>query len=95
MIEVEYPTLNVYMERVHRISAKYLGDENQWWNLDIKNILEENDRDEFSFIRMALWDKLMEKEFFTDYSPPGQPSLFGNCAIEEPGDNPGSSILGW
>lgn len=95
MIQVDYPALDVYMARIHTMSEMYLGDETAWLSLKAEAISDEEDRDEFSFIRMALWDKLMEKEFFLDYSPPGQPSLFTQCVSKEPGDNPGSSILWW
>ncbi len=98
MIEIVNPSLDEYMTRVRSFGSQYLGDADLWFKLTPSDINEEDDRDEFSFIRMALWDKLIEQEFFTYSSPPGQVNLFSQCGTPEPGANPGSSILdgdGW
>jgi hypothetical protein len=94
MIEIVNPTLDDYMARVRHLASYYLGDADQWYNLPSANIDNEDHRDEFSFIRMALWDKLMEREFFPFSSPPGEVTLFNQCGTQEPGATiPGSSIL--
>jgi hypothetical protein len=93
MIEVVNPTIDDYLVRVHSISAKYLNDPGEWLQLTPSVISDSDDRDEFSFIKMALWDQLMEKEFFSPTSPPGQASLFSVCTSSEPGVIPGSTIL--
>jgi hypothetical protein len=93
MIEVVNPSLNEYMARVRSLASRYLGNEDMWFTLNSSAISDEDDRDEFSFIRMALWDKLMEREFFTLSSPPGQIGLFSHCETVEPGATiPGSLI---
>ena len=89
MIEVVTPTLDEYMVRVRLFGTRYLGDANEWYKLRTSDIDAEDDRDEFSFIRMALWDKLMNKEFFNS-GPPGQAeqvNLFGQCDTQEPGES--------
>lgn len=94
MIEVVNPPLTEYMERVRSLASRYLGDENKWYELRASELEDEDDRDEFSFIRMAVWDKLVESEFFPFSSPPGQVGLFSQCGSTEPGTIPGSVILG-
>jgi len=87
MIEVVNPTLDEYMTRVRSMGERYLGDANEWFSLSKDIISDEDDRDEFSFIRMALWDKLIVA--FFDSSPPGQPyrvNLFNQCDTQEPGE---------
>ncbi len=94
MIEVVSPPLSLYMDQVRAFAYRYLGDADLWYELKADVISKEDDRDEFSFIRMALWDKLMEREFFLLTEPPGQVDLFGQCDITEPGTSPGSSVFG-
>jgi hypothetical protein len=51
------------LARVRQLSEKYLHDPDSWFQLTITDIPESelDDRDEFSFIKMALWDKLIER----------------------------------
>jgi hypothetical protein len=93
MIEIVNPSLTDYMNRVRFFASRYIGDANKWYELRDAQLSDE-DRDEFSFIRMAVWDKLMEREFFAFSSPPGQVGLFSQCGETEPGTIPGSFILG-
>ena len=93
-VEVVNPTSDEYMTRVRVLATKYIGDADKWFKLTPSDVTEEDDRDEFSFIRMALWDVLMEREFFPTVSPPGQGHLFNQCVTPEPGSFPGSSLLG-
>ena len=81
------------MERVRSFASRFLGDANKWYELRVSQLENEDDRDEFSFIRMAVWDKLIEREFFLVSSPPGQVGLFSQCDATEPGTIPGSFIL--
>jgi hypothetical protein len=60
MIEIVNPTLTDYMNKVQLLAELYLGDADDWFKLRESDITDEDQRDEFSFIRMALWDKLME-----------------------------------
>jgi len=94
MIEIVTPPLTEYMARVRFFASEYLGDSDKWFTLREADLVDEDHRDEFSFIRMALWDKLMEREFFAFSSPPGQVNLFSQCGSTEPGTIPGSFILG-
>lgn len=94
MVEIVRPTLDEYMERVRRLSGVYLGNQDLWYELSVDKILDEDDRDEFCFIRMAMWDKLVEKEFFLSQGPLMQANLFGECDQVEPGMFPGSTFLG-
>jgi hypothetical protein len=94
MVKVVNPTLNEYMERVRFFATRYLGDANKWYELNVSQLDNMDDRDEFTFIRMALWDKLMDMEFFAFSSPPGQVPLFSQCGASEPGTIPGSFIFG-
>ena len=95
MVEIVSPTLEEYLARVRQLSAKYLNDPDSWFQLTIADIPESDDqsddRDEFSFIRMALWDKLLEYEFFPK-NPRTQLNLFKECDAVEPGLNPGSTF---
>jgi hypothetical protein len=59
------------MEIVRGIADRSVGDANNWYKLRPVDIVDDDDRDEFSFIRMAVWDKLIEREFFPFSSPPG------------------------
>ncbi|WP_041596851.1 hypothetical protein [Granulicella tundricola] len=93
-IEVVSPPLSAYMAKVRTLAENYLGDADKWFDLRDDKITDADDRDDFSFIRMAVWDKLMESEFFAFSSPPGQVGLFGQGCIAEPGTLPGSFILG-
>jgi hypothetical protein len=61
MVEIVSPTLDEYLARVRQLSEKYLHDPDSWFQLTIADIPESDDRDEFSFIKMALWDKLIER----------------------------------
>jgi hypothetical protein len=63
MVEIVSPTLDEYLARVRQLSEKYLHDPDSWFQLTITDIPESelDDRDEFSFIKMALWDKLIER----------------------------------
>lgn len=96
IVEIVSPTLEEYLARVRQLSGKYLNDPDSWPQLTIEGIPEESDdRDEFSFIRMALWDKLwdkfLENEFPKDISRT-QLNLFKECDVVEPGFNPGSTF---
>ena len=90
-IQIISPTLDYYLERVRALSYVNLGDADSWVKLDEKNIPGEDDRNEFIFIKMALWDKLIEKDYFYDSYESSPPE---RCEILEPGVNPGSSIFG-
>lgn len=95
IVEIVSPTLDEYMARVRHLSEVYLRDpEKSWYQLTVSDIPESDDRDEFSFIRMALWDKLLEREFFPKNESQAQLNLFGKCDAAEPGDIPGSTFWG-
>jgi hypothetical protein len=94
MVEIVSPTLDEYMARVRHLSEVYRRDPGSWYQLTVDDIPESDDRDEFSFIRMALWDKLLEKEFFPENESRTQLNLFSECDAVEPGDNPGSTFWG-
>jgi len=93
MIEIISPPLSHYHDTVRLFAARYIGDADEWYKLNEQVITDGDDRDYFTFIRMALWDKLMEEEFRSWMSPPEQVDLFGECDTTEPGGNPGSFIL--
>jgi len=90
MVEIVSPTLEEYLVRVRQLSGIYRGDPDSWFQLTIDDIPETDDRDEFSFIRMALWDKLLENEFFPKDKSRSQLNLFNDCDETEPGAIPGS-----
>ncbi len=92
MVEIVSPTLEEYLARVRQLSAKYRNDPDSWFQLTIADIPELDDRDEFSFIRMALWDRLLENEFFPKDVSRAQLNLFKECDPVEPGLNPGSTF---
>jgi hypothetical protein len=94
MVEIINPSLDEYMARVRHLSEVYRGDPGSWYQLTVNDIPESDDRDEFSFIRMALWDKLLEKEFFPTNESRVQLNLFNVCYADEPGEFPGSSFWG-
>jgi len=93
MVEIVSPPLEEYLDRVRQLSEKYLHDPDSWFQLTITDIPESelDDRDEFSFIKMALWDKLVERLFPKDMSR-NQLNLFKECDAVEPGFNPGSTF---
>jgi hypothetical protein len=92
MVEIVNPTLDEYMARVRHLSEVYGKGSELWYELTADDIPESDDRDEFSFIKMALWDKLLEKEFFPPNESRTQLNLFNECNAEEPGEIPGSSF---
>ena len=92
MVEIVSPTLEEYLVRVRQLSKKYRDDPDSWFQLTIEEIHDLDDRDEFSFIRMALWDKLLENEFFPKDKSRIQLNLFNECETVEPGLNPGSTF---
>jgi hypothetical protein len=92
MVEIVSPPMEEYLVRIRQLSAKYRNDPDSWFELKIDDILDLDDRDEFSFIRMALWDKLLEKEFFPKDISRTQLNLFKECDAAEPGLNPGSTF---
>lgn len=94
MVEVVNPTLDEYMAQVRKLSEVYRGDPGSWYELTINDIPESDDRDEFSFIRMALWDRLLEMEFFPRNESRTQLNLFNDCDAIEPGALPGSIFWG-
>jgi len=94
MIEVVTPSLTEYMAKVRFFASQYLDDADLWYKLREADLADEDDRDEFSFIRMAVWDKLMEREFYPFLSPPGQVGLFSQGDIAEPEMISGSFICG-
>lgn len=86
-IVVVSPTLENYMDRVRSMAQTYVGDEDKWFTLSEESISDADDRDEFSFIKMAVWSQLMEREFF----PPCAPFRINNRNTStEPGISPGS-----
>lgn len=93
MIEIVSPTLSEYMVKVRNFASKYAKPNVAWYELTEDVITCDDDRDEFSFIRMALWDKLIDEEFFPSTSPPSSVSFSGQCGESEPGTIPGSFIL--
>jgi hypothetical protein len=92
-IEIVRPTTDHYMERVCTMAKTYLTVEKSWYELELTDITDEDDRDEYSFIRMALWDQLMKREFYKD-NPPDSLDSLNACGTVEPGILPGSFILG-
>jgi len=93
MIEIVSPTLSEYMLKMRGFASKYAEPDGAWYELTEEAITNDEDRDEFSFIRMALWDKLIDEEFFPSTSPPGPVIFSGQCGEPEPGTSPGSFIL--
>jgi hypothetical protein len=94
VVNVVNPTLDDYMDRVCSMSRQYQGESANWFELTPEMITDEDDRDEFDFIRMALWDKLIEKEFFASTETITNPTLVEVCDSVEPGNSPGSTLWG-
>jgi hypothetical protein len=91
-INITYPSVTDYMDRVVGMASKYGKD--QWWELNADE-MEPEDRDRFNFIQMAVWDQLWQMEFpAMAASPPGQ-CLTDSFAFQtQPGENPGCSVYG-
>lgn len=93
-IEIISPPLSEYMMKMRAFASKYAAPDGAWYELKEEAFTNDDDRDEFSFIRMSLWDKLIDEEFFPSTGPPGQVIFSGHCGESEPGTLPGSFILG-
>ena len=62
MVVVVHPTLEDYSSQVHAIAEKYGLD--SWLDLyEHPEKMNEEDRDDFSFIAMAVGDQLIHREF--------------------------------
>jgi hypothetical protein len=89
-IKITYPSVSDYMERVVRMAEK--SGKSQWWELTEDNV-DASDRDQFTFIQMAVWDQLWEMEFQSESSPP--PLSTAHLVFHpQPGDNPGCAVFG-
>jgi hypothetical protein len=86
MVEVVHPTLEDYAGRVKALASKY--EASSWMSLR-PEVMDEDDRFEFSFIQMAVGDLLVHREYFE--SPPGEQGLDIDASVE-PGQTPGSTV---
>jgi hypothetical protein len=90
MVVVVHPTLEDYSSQVHAIAEKYGLD--SWLDLyEHPEKMNEEERDDFSFIAMAVGDQLIHREFNSpDRSPGGRDT---DDVLVEPGLIPGSTVL--
>ncbi|MDR3715209.1 MAG: hypothetical protein P4L51_20545 [Puia sp.] len=91
MVVVVHPTLEDYSAQVHAIAEK-CGYET-WLDLfeDPRKKMNADDRDDFSFITMAVGDQLIHREFLNPERSPGGDDIDGMQI--EPGFSPGSTVL--
>lgn len=94
MVEIVHPSLDEYMTQIRHLAEVYGNGSENWYKLTIRDIPEtaEDDRDDFRFIRMALWDQLLEREFFPESSTRFRLNRSSECNTVEPGENPGSTF---
>jgi len=94
MVEIIHPTLDEYMAKIRNLANKYHKNPDAWYTLSIEDIPEneEDDRDDFRFIRMALWNQLSEKEFLSEGTTRFRLNQSHECTNVEPGANPGSTF---
>jgi hypothetical protein len=91
MVVVVHPTLEEYSFQVHAMAQKY-GYET-WLELfeDPDKKMNAEDRDDFSFIAMAVGDQLIHREFLSPARSPGGDDLDGMQV--EPELSSGSAVL--
>jgi|GEM_PF-3583942 hypothetical protein len=91
MVVVVHPTLEDYSAQVNAMAQK-CGYET-WFQLfdDSEKKMSEDDRDDFSFITMAVGDQLIRREFNSPDRSPGGDDVDGMQV--EPGHSPGSTVL--
>ncbi|MDR3410936.1 MAG: hypothetical protein P4L87_08355 [Formivibrio sp.] len=91
MVVVVHPTLEDYSSQVHEMATK-CGYET-WLDLfeDPNKKMNADDRDDFSFITMAVGDQLIHREFISPDRSPGGDDADGLQV--EPGLSPGSIVL--
>lgn len=59
MIQLVQPPWSEYMSRVRALAVRYFNDTGRWFELCNSDITHEDDRDQFSFIQMTVWDELL------------------------------------
>ena len=90
MVVVVHPTLEEYSEQVHAIAKRH-GLASWLELIECPEKMSKEERDDFSFITMAVGDKLIHREFI---SPSWSPGEDNKADIElEPGMIPGSTVL--
>ena len=90
MVVVVHPTLEEYSSQLHAMAEKY-GFETWLELFENPEKMNEDDRDDFSFITMAVGDQLIHREFLSRDQSPG-----GDRASDmqvEPGLSSGSTVL--
>lgn len=90
MVVVVHPTLDEYSHRVRKIAEKH--DLESWLELfECPEKMSEDERDDFSFITMAVGDQLIHREFI-DPSRSQREDDMDDIQVE-PGISPGSAFL--
>jgi hypothetical protein len=86
-IQIIYPTLEDYSNKVHCLATKYGQD--TWLEFTVdSSMMGEDDRDEFAFIYSALGDQLISREFDIMSGSLKSEDLI-NEDLEKPGFTPG------
>jgi hypothetical protein len=90
MVVVVHPTLDDYSSRVRMIADRH-GFESWLELFECPEKMSEDERDDFSFITMAVGDQLIHREFIDSSRSQGEDDVDNIQA--EPGVTPGSAIL--
>ena len=88
MVKVVHTTLDDYAIRVDELASKYGA--NSWINLR-PDVMDADDRFEFTFIQMAVGDLLVRREYFPASGPPWREDSDAEVTVE-PGRTPGSTV---
>ena len=89
MVQVVHVTLEEYAVRVNNFAIKF--ESTYCMNLR-PEVMDEDDRSDFMFIKMAVGDLLIKQEYFAT-SPPGDDCPAEKEITVEPGLTPGSTVL--
>ena len=90
MVVVVHPTLEEYSSQVHAMAEKYGFA--SWLELfEYPEKMSKEERDDFSFITMAVGDQLIHRELISPDRSPGE--VEAEEMQIEPGMIPGSTIL--
>ncbi len=74
MVVIVRPTLEEYSSQVHAMAEKY-GFESWLELFENQEKMSEDERDDFSFITMAVGDQLIHREFISPSQSPGEDDL--------------------